>query len=518
MALGSVMHAEAQTAPDKVRQEARFDILEFAVQGNTTLPAETIERAVYAFMGERRAVADVENARAALERAYREAGYGTVTVEVPEQKVVDGTVELQVQEGRVSRLRVTGARYYSQGYILDKVPGAAEGTVPNFNELQAQLASVNRSTDRRVTPLLRPGRSPGTTEVDLAVEDQMPLHGSLELNNRSSPNTSQARLQASLRYDNLWQREHSLGVQLQVSPQKTDEVRVLSTSYTVPLGTSGQDSVSFSYTRSDSTVPAGVAGTTVFGKGDIFGLRYNKVLELAEGRYQALTLGADYKDLIETIDAGDKTGFSTPVRYLPLSANWLGLFDDAQGRWQFGAGLVVGVRGLASKEQQFADKRYLGSSAFSVFKFDATREQKLPAGLLLVGRVDLQASGQPLISNEQYVAGGVDTVRGYLESSAVGDVAARGSVELRSPELAPKDWSWLAGFKAHAFVDGAALELRSPLEGQARHAQLLGVGFGVRVKTKPYGNLSLDIAWPLQAVGQTQRGDVRVHAAGSLEF
>jgi hemolysin activation/secretion protein len=514
IALGAL----AQPAATETRAPTRFDILEFAVRGNTVLANEDIERAVFPFMGEQRSIDDVDAARAALEKVYRDRGFGTVSVNIPEQRVDSGTVEIEVLEGRIARLRVTGSRYFSQGYILEKVPAAAEGSVPQFGNLQAELGIVNRTADRRVTPLLRPGRTPGTTEVDLVVEDAVPLHGSVEINNRASPNTSATRLQAGVRYDNLWQRDHSLSLQVQVSPEKTDEVRVFSSSYTLPMGEVGQNALTLSFIRSDSAVAAGVGSTTVFGKGNIYGLRYNKILDLGEGRYHLLVLGVDYKDLSETIETGDNTGFATPIAYLPLSAAYQGFLDDAQGRWQLGAGLVVGLSGVVNRETQFAQKRYRAGASFSVIKLDLGREHKLPLGLSLLGKVDVQFSGQPLISNEQFVAGGVDSVRGYLESSAVGDKGVRAALELRSPELAPKDWTWLSGVKAHAFLEGAALETIQPLRGQNWRFRLLGTGFGLRVKSKPYASFSLDLAWPLHTLGATQRGEPRLHATGSLEF
>lgn len=517
VAVGALAQPVAPAAPE-VAAPARFNILEFVVSGNTVLATDDVERAVYPFMGERRSIDDVDAARAALEKVYRDRGFGTVSVNIPEQRVDSGVVALEVLEGRIARLRITGSRYFSQGYILEKVPAAAEGTVPQFAQLQAELGIVNRTADRRVTPLLRPGRTPGTTEVDLAVEDALPLHGSIEINNRASPNTSATRLQASLRYDNLWQRDHSLSLQVQVSPEKTDEVRVFSSAYTLPMGDVGQNALTLSFVRSNSTVAAGVGGTTVFGKGNIYGLRYNKILDLGEGRYHALVLGVDYKDLSETIETGDRTGFSTPIAYLPLSAAYQGFLEDAKGRWQFGAGLVVGLNGLVNRQAQFADKRYRANASFSVVKLDLGREQKLPLGLSLLGKIDAHLAGQPLISNEQFVAGGVDSVRGYLESSAVGDKGLRAALELRSPELAPKDWRWVTGLKAHAFVEGAALETTQPLAGQKSRFRLLGAGLGLRMKSKPYASLSIDLAWPLRTLGETQRGEPRVHATGSLEF
>lgn len=492
---------------------ARFDVFEYRVEGNTVLAVERIERTVYPYMGEQRTVADVESARVALEAAYRDAGYGTVVVDTPEQRIVDGVVTLQVMQAPVARLRVVGSRYYSQGHILDAVPALAEGQVPNFKAATQQLATVNRSADRRVTPLLRPGKAPGTTEVDLAVEDKLPLHASLEVNNKYSTNTTPTRLQAALRYDNLWQREHSIGLQFQTSPEDTRQVQVYSGSYTVPAD---NGLWLLSAIHSNSNTVAGVGDITVFGRGNIFGLRRVLVLPGSETLTHTLTLGADYKDLSESFP--DFPALDTPIRYLPLNASYSATLVDKQGSWQAGGGLVFAVRGLASQEEQFANKRYLAQSNFAILKFDLARTQNLPHGLALFGQLEGQLSDQPLINNEQFVAGGVDSVRGYLEATAVGDKALRGSLELRSGNLAGERWPWIGGLRVHAFAEGAGLWLNSPLPGQQARFGLLSAGVGLRLQAREHASIALDVGWPLRDVGPTRKGHARVHASGVLEF
>lgn len=514
LSIASGVHAQEQAAADP--STPRFDVLEYRVEGNSVLPVESIERAVYPFMGERRTVDDVESARLALEAAYRNAGYGTVVVDTPEQRITDGVVTLQVLQAPVSRLRVVGAQYYSQGRILDKVPALVEGGVPNFKEVTAQLATVNRSADRRVTPLLRPGKAPGTTEVDLTVEDKFPLHGSLELNNKSSPNTTETRLQASLRYDNLWQREHSISGQVQVSPEDTSEVKVFSGSYTVPTG-SGL--LVFSYTRSNSSTVAGVGSTTIFGRGSIYGLRSIWLLDGTETLNHSITLSADYKDFMESISVGSNAGFSTPIHYLPLGASYAATMVDKDGYWQTGGGLTFALRGMASSQSQFDDKRFKAQNNFAILKLNVARTQNLPRGFTLYGSLEGQLSDQPLISNEQFVAGGVDSVRGYLEAQAVGDKALRGSIELRTDNLAREAWrGWLGDLRAHAFVDGAELWLNKPLPGQASSSRLISVGLGLRVRALDHASLSFNLAWPLHDAGSTRKGDPRLQASGVLEF
>jgi hypothetical protein len=89
----------------------RFDIDDFAVQGADKLPEIDIEEAIYPFLGPNKSADDVEKARAALEKAYHDKGYQTVSVSVPEQNAQRKVITLKVTELKVGRLRVKNSRY-----------------------------------------------------------------------------------------------------------------------------------------------------------------------------------------------------------------------------------------------------------------------------------------------------------------------------------------------------------------------------------------------------------------------
>lgn len=508
----------AQTAPQAEVQVARFDVLEYRVLGNTVLPRERIERAVAPFLGEKRTVNDVESARAALELAYQQAGFGSVVVDTPEQRVDGGVVTLQVIEARVSRLRVVGAKYYSQGRILDQVPSVAEGQVLNYNQLNEELGKLNRVAGRRVTPLLRPGKLPGTSEVDLQVEDQPALHGSVELNNKHAPNTTPMRLVGTLRYDNLWQLEHSASLMVQMSPQDTHEVRIASGSYKVPAP-DGAWLMSLTTSRSSSRVA--LNGSQATGAGETWGLR-RLFFGGSDKRQTALTLGADYKDMLgKTDDTLDCSGIQncTPVRYIPFSAGYSVTDVGKRAVTQGGVNLVMGVRGLIDNNSQIANKRYQAQSNFAALKFDFSRTQKLRRGVELSARMEAQVANQPLISDEQFTAGGVDSVRGYLQGESVGDQGLRVSLELRSPDLLPeKKDAWLRELRVHGFLDGAGVWTKAPLPEQDRRDGLVGLGVGLRLRVGQHGGVAFDVARAMHPAGTTERGEVRGHLSGSLEF
>jgi hemolysin activation/secretion protein len=235
----SLPDAPAPSVSTEAATGKTFDIWEFAVEGNTTLESRVIEQTVYPFLGSGRTVDDVDKARAALEKRYQDEGYGTVVVNIPEQDVVQGLVRLEVIEGKVDRLVVSGATWFSPEQIRAGAPSLAEGSVPLLPQVQKELVQLNAgSSDRRITPVLRPGRYPGTLEAELKVDDTLPVHGSIEVNNRYTADTTRTRVTGILGYDNLWQRQHAVSLGYQTAPENSDDVTVLFGTYSARLGES----------------------------------------------------------------------------------------------------------------------------------------------------------------------------------------------------------------------------------------------------------------------------------------
>ncbi len=506
------LFASAHAADD-----GRFDLFEIRVEGNTVLPALLIERAVYPSLGEKKGIQDVEAARAALEKLYQDNGYLTVLVDIPEQEVKNGVVRLRVTEGRVERLRVTGSRYFSLGRIREKTPDLAEGSVPYFPDVQKQLAAVNRGGDRRVTPVLRPGRSPGKVEVDLKVDDRLPLHGSVELNDRYSANTTRTRLNANMRYDNLWQREHSLSLGVQTAPQEPAESTVFSATYVWPTDKGNYLAAYGVISESDV---AALGDVNVIGNGKIAGLRYIVPLRARTTYFHSLTLGVDYKDFDEKVTLLGTDSNSTPISYLPFSLGYEGTVQGEHSLTQFTGTLNFSLRGLADDTveclpgvflNEFACKRYLGKANYAFLRLDVKHTRQLANGWSLFGRLSGQIASGPLISNEQFSAGGVDTVRGYTESAASGDDGLIGGVELRTPSLAKRASERLDELTFYAFAEGASLNIREPLPGQTDRFDLLAAGLGLRFKGWSGAFGSLDLAYPFEDAGQVEAGDGRVH-------
>ena len=497
--------------PEQPEPLATFDVWEYRVLGNSVLPAPAIERAVYPHLGKARTFEDVEAARASLELAYREAGYGTVFVDLPEQDVDRGIVRLRITEGRIDRVRVSGARYFSNKRIRVALPSIAPGTVPKLGEVQAEINALNRRTgDRSVVPVLKAGRTPGTVDISLRVADEHPWHASVELNDRYTAQTTKQRASVSFSYDNLWQREHSFSLQYQTAPRNREDTEAFVASYVFPLRRF-TDTTFVLYAVDSKTDVAALGNINVLGNGNIFGARAIHALAQEGDLTSSFSLGLDYKDFLENIQLAEEDPLLTPIRYLNWSAGWSGALRRESRVTTFGLTGNFGVRRLFNDSSEFLDKRYKGAANYFYVRANLQQVYDLPKDFQILGKVAGQYSPQPLVSNEQFGLGGADTVRGYTESSQLGDFGLNGTLELRNNFLSrplglPRGGAYLA-----VFWDAGVASLQKPLPSQAQRFDLASFGVGLRINDWHGLDLGLDWAQALVNSGAIDAGDDRVH-------
>jgi hemolysin activation/secretion protein len=488
--------------------EPTMAIREFRVQGVKQVPRLDLEEAVYPFLGPGRTASHVELARAAVEKIYRDKGYQTVSVQIPPQRGVGGIVFLRIEENPVGRTRVRGARYSSPRQILRQAPSMAPGTVLQFQDVTRDMVALNRRRDRKVTPELRPGLEPGTVDIELTVEDQLPLHGNLEVNNRKSPDTVDLRINGSVSYENLWQLGHALGLSFQVAPEEPDDAKVFSAYYSAPVAGHPDVTLMVQATKQDSDVGS-VGGTTVIGNGGMIGARAVFALPQREKFYHSVSLGIDYKRFTEDLEIEGST-LQAPTEYVPVGANYSAAWDGQHGDTEMNLGVNMNLRGLGSSIEEFQTKRYGSDGSYLYLRGDAAHTRELKGDWQLYGRVQGQLASQPLPNSEQFAAGGLTTARGYLESEALGDTALFATVELRSPRVYRGKEGDKNELRFHVFCDAGHVWVREALPGQDGAFGLASLGAGTRFRVRDAFYGSLDAGLPLLDVPGGQSDDWRV--------
>ncbi len=505
-ASGGAAPSAATASADAAARENHFDVHEYRVLGNTVLPTREIETVLYPLLGDHKTLADVEVARGALEKLYHDRGYGTVFVDIPEQDVGDKIVRLKVTEGRLHEVRIAGARYFSERKILAAVPEATAGAVPNLPALQSQLSAVSvQSADRTVVPILKAGPVPGTVDLSLKVDDHLPFHGSLELDNQNTPYTKPLRSTVSLSYNDLFQDLDSLSVEYQVAPQEASQVKVFAANYT--WGSIGGGlHPSLYFIDSDSDVPT-IGTIGVLGKGEITGAHLAYFLSDSPSSPQSVTLGVDYKHFRQTIALASSPSTKTPISYTNLSLAYAGTWSNSWLTGSLTDAVNFGPRGLPNNPETFANKRFEGQPNYFYLKLDGALAVRLPEGFQLTLRADGQFAVEPLITNEDFTITGADGVRGYLEAEVLADKGLKGSVQLQSPSAKVHA---LALGDVFVFYDAGRANIIDPLPGEPASTVLSSTGAGIHLFPSYWINGALTWADPLRNGPNTRRGDSRI--------
>jgi hemolysin activation/secretion protein len=610
-----------------------FTVEHYVVAGNTILTpaaiAATLTNIDGAF-GTNVSLDGIKTAVTQLQGAYRQRGYVTVAVGLPQQKLTNATVKLQVTEGRLVSIEVKGNHYFSSNNVMRALPGLHTNMILNGLIFQAELNRANASQDRQIYPVIAPGPDPGTSDLTLKVKDRIPLHAKVTFNNESSPGTPALRLNTSAVYDNLWQEEHVLGVQYSFSPQdyKTvssqfaplepaahqwnfyDQPLVAnySTFYRLPLGnpepvekiiaanpnnfgyseatrqfrlppSSGQPDLTFFASR--STIDTGVqllnqnvildTGTnSIIQKNfqqdltvnDDLGFRLNVPIRTTTEIQSSLSGGLDFKlyqstsyktnsfyltsDEYDTVVSQFATNVSVDnspvpatqnqVEYLPLALRYDGALRDAHGTTAFSLGMSANLWFISSTK--FPDgtpnstnlygraslQQTTGSSQTSghwiILTPSLTRTYNFFTNWTTTVRADGQWASEPLISNEQFGIGGVNSVRGYREGEVFGDTGWHVSLE---QQTAPYVVGTVYGttpltVRGSVYMDYArAYLLDSENRGPAMTA-LWGTGFGIMATMGSHWEARFLFSVPLLPSPTTPRDEAFFNFSLTAQF
>ena len=185
----------------------------------------------------------------------------------------------------------------------------------------------------------------------------------------------------------------------------------------------------------------------------------------------------------------------------------------------FSAGLNMAFRDVVTDQREFEIKRFKAMGNYAYVTAGIERIQKLPGDLSLFVKCDGQLANQPLISNEQYTAGGMDSVRGYKESEETGDDALHGTAELLSPDLGKLvNRADIFSLKSFVFYDVAALRIQDPLPEENAHKTLQGAGAGIRGSL--FDHVDFEAVWAsaLEDTDRIKSGDCRWHFRVELAF
>ena len=513
---------------------------------------EMMERLVAAPLS----VTDLGLAAQAIQNDLVQAGY--VVARVTIENVRDGGAVLYVDAGTVGQVgvytleesgrdvspdeRKAGRKpydgYFSADQVRNRLRAATTGVPFNYNDLHQNLVRANSTPDLIIHTDLRlrtvPPEEPGlgnrrVLDVDLYVEDDLPLHGALEYRNTGTSSTEPERLTFTLQHLNLTRNDDVLTLSAPVSWPDTDVMRAFSASYMLPYQAGLGGGVALLGGWSELNSEDVIDTVDIDADGWFAGTRvFTRLVDNAAHSLNA-GVGAIYRSTDEAVDYTTLEFRDTSdVQVVPVTLSLAyarNQADALRGRntavllSTFNAGDALGV----TDEKDVIAQQPGASTDYWVQRVELSRLQGLggsfnprTGGYDSEWYIHLSAEGQyaaePLLSVEQMVMGGLDTVRGYPERDAYGDRGYLARLELRSPLIPQPLTSRLMGrerpdqIQGVAFCDAAGIERLKSGDVPAHTDDLLGVGLGLRLSLTTHAQAKLDYGWPLEETANSDDG------------
>lgn len=500
-------------------QTPSFDIVRFQLIGNVSVSTEEIQDVLRPYAGTGKQFADVDNAREAVERLYRQKGLEFVQVVIPEQEVTQGAITIRIVEGVVRTVAVTGNQYFDEENVLAALPSLRTGAMPDLRRLSASTQLSNENPAKQVKVMLGTLGDAGDIEAVVEVADANPQRVFFTLDNTGTSATGNYRTGVAYQHANLFNRDHLASIAYTTSPDSPSGVRVrlYSIGYRLPLYRMG-DSLEVVYGKSSVNSPSssptlgGLLG--VNGKGDVLGLRWNHYLSRTGDQTAKLVLGMDNKYIDSRCTAFDGSEISiapptplvagcVPYRTRPLSLAYAGQIQRAGMAVDYSAGLAynlaTGTRytNLDGRTDRYSyltpGNRYTRDN-FRVLRFAGAYLGALPHDWQLRIAGSGQYSADPLVAAEQFSLAGASAVRGMDERAVTTDSGLLLTTELYTPDLAARAGA-PGNLRALAFADVA--------KGYNRHTGASAIqaststssmGAGIRYSYRRNVILRLDLA------------------------
>ena len=468
-------------------------IKRFEVIGNTVFPQAEIDRLLQPYILRPISFGELLAVQRVITQLYVDNGYINSGAFIPPQTIEDRVIKVQVIEGTVAEIQITGLKRLNSNYVRSRLERAVQSPLNQNKLLQAlQLLQIDPLI-ANISAELSEGVDPGSSFLRVDITEADPIASKLSFDNQIVPTVSNNRRQIEINHSNLlgWGDRFNIAY---INTQGSDALNNLS--YTFPLN-ARNGTLELLYSLVDSQIiQENFRGFDIETETANFNLIYRQPLYQTSTREFVAGIIFARQDSQTTL--GDQP------------------FPLARGANDEGETKISAIRLF----QEFIDRNeqevlaLRSQFSIGVDIFDATINDNLPDSeffswrgqaqyLRLLSpdtsiliRSDFQLAGEALVAIEQFSLGGGNSVRGFSQDMLLGDNGLLVSVELRHSFLRIARWN--TTLQLIPFVDFGTVWNADDTELETN--TLSSVGIGIKLLVGDSFNARLDWGIPLVEV------------------
>jgi len=197
----------SQSTPSK--DEEKIDIVDFRLKGRTLVPQEDLDKVIQPWRNRSLSLNQIQDVANAISNAYRLHDY-VAQVLVPEQKIENGIVDLQIIEVQLGKIKIENdginpdnPRFTNQiarEYLLER---NQENAPLRVNRLQRAIMIVSETPGANLTGTLEPGDKEGTSDFRTQLHDTKFVTGRGEFSNFGSRSTGIPQAIGNVNFNNI---------------------------------------------------------------------------------------------------------------------------------------------------------------------------------------------------------------------------------------------------------------------------------------------------------------------------
>jgi len=502
----------------ELKNDKKILVKKIKVEGNTKVSNKEIEEIVKGYEGKEITISDLKIIADRITEIYWNKGYVTSFAYVPAQKVVDGVVVINVVEGKVGEIKVEGNKYYTTKFIKKYFESVKKEKVLNNKTLERGLLLLNDLPKEDVRATLTKGKVEGTTDIILdAAELGFPYNLSIFANNYGSRYTGRTRAGFTFDLGNLTKNGDILSLTGIGNITDLDDMKYYKIGYTLPVNGYGTK-VGLSWSNMDYEVGKELAILGIEGESKIWSLYFSHPLIRARAGNLTLFGSLNLKDmknyLFEKTYTSSKDKYST----LEIGVNRDKLMKNQHiyftGKVTFGLKDLFG--GMDDEEYTSSSRPGLANGDWVKVNLDLTNLRKI-GRCQLITRLGGQWASDNLLTGEQMILGGPDSVRSHPTGEFLGDYGYFASAELRTPFL-PGNSSLNKYVNWAFFVDHGAVYYDTPLPGEDKSNIITGIGAGFRIYVPCRYHLRFDVGYPLEGDDPSDGDDIHYWVEAVVNF
>lgn len=150
----------------------KFTLMSVRFSKSEYLNKELLGAAIEPWLGKEVTFSQLQEMTTEINKLYRDRGVYTAKAVLPQQRIENGVVMIQLIEGKLGELKFEGYSYTDEDSLRDWVDLEADATVIDVQSLESNLLSYNRINDQLLQAELRAGDAFGLTDIVIQVQEK----------------------------------------------------------------------------------------------------------------------------------------------------------------------------------------------------------------------------------------------------------------------------------------------------------------------------------------------------------